>query len=125
MDAVSEELTRGFARLAVEEWRLLGVMKRLIGRLPSESQDRVSAQLRFAASRLHAIAQENGFQLETFDGRVFEPSLPVTAANADDHPTGECLIIAETIEPTVTRHGRLIQLGKVLLERDRSDASRD
>ena len=114
-----------FARLAVEHWRLVRVLARLVDRLPQEAQARVAAQARFASSQLDAVVKEQGLSLETFEGRVFDPSLPITAINADDFATGATLVVGDTVEPTVMADGRVLQLGKVLLSQGAADASRN
>ncbi len=122
MTARSED---GYAKLAVEHWRLIRVLTRLVDRLPVESQARVAAQARFASAQLESAVSDQGLSLTTFDGRPFEPSLPVTAVNAQDFPGSVDLIISETVEPTVIADGRVIQLGKVIVSPGGADASRN
>lgn len=114
-----------FAKLAVEHWRLIRVLTRLIDRLPVESQARVAAQARFASAQLDSAVSDQGLSLTTFDGRLFEPSLPVTAVNAEDYPGQADLVVSETVEPTVIADGRVIQLGKVIVSPGGADASRN
>ncbi len=109
------DMEEGFARLAVDQWKLIRVLSRLVERLPIESQARVKAQVRFSTERLEATASQLGFRLEVFDGRKFEPSLPVAAANAQDFPGIPSLLVADTLEPTVVSDGRIVHLGKVNL----------
>ncbi len=115
----------GFCKLAVEHWRLVRVVSRLVERLPPEAQARVAAQARFASNRLEALANDQGVALVTFEGRTFEPSLPVTAVNADDFTGAEGLLVSETVEPTVMANGRVVHLGKVVIALGGSDASRN
>lgn len=120
-----DDLQNSFTDLAVEHWRLIRVLERLIDRLPVEAQARVVAQARFAASKLNGLVTQNGFQLETFDGRTFEPSLPVTAVNADEFAGDMELHVRETLEPTVLSNGHVLKLGKVTLGQGATDASRN
>lgn len=122
---MSADIEVSFARLAVEHWKLLQVLNRLVPLLPFESQDRVRAQARFAASQLNALVSAQDFQLATFEGRRFEPNLPVTAINSQDFSPDSCLQVSATIEPTVVSNGRIIQLGKVALSEEAPDASRN
>lgn len=114
-----------FSKLAVEHWRLVRVLARLVERLPQEAQARVAAQARFAGSQLDSMVKEQGLSLATFEGRMFDPSLPVTAVNADDFAGEIALVVADTVEPTVMADGRVVQLGKVLLAQGGMDASRN
>lgn len=122
MKPLSED---AFAKLAVDHWRLIRVLARLVDRLPQESQARVAAQARFAGSQLEALVKDQGLTLVTFEGRAFDPSLPVTAINADDFVGASALVVSETVEPTVMVDGRVIQLGKVLVSQGGVDASRN
>lgn len=122
MTAGSEQ---SYAKLAVEHWRLIRVLTRLVDRLPLESQARVAAQARFASAQLDSAVSDHGLSLTTFDGRLFEPSLPVTAVNAEDYPGLADLVVSETVEPTVIADGRVIQLGKVIVSPGGADASRN
>jgi len=114
-----------FSKLAVDHWRLIRVLARLVDRLPPASQARVAAQARFALSQLDSLVMDQGLSLVTFDGRAFDPSLPVTAVNADDFIGASALLVSETVEPTVMAEGRVIQLGKVLVSQGEVDASRN
>lgn len=114
-----------FSKLAVEHWRLIRVLSRLVDRLPQESQARVAAQARFASGQLDSLVKDQGLVLATFEGRRFEPSLPVTAVNAEDFAGATTLLVTETVEPTVMADGRVVQLGKVLVSEGGVDASRN
>lgn len=114
-----------FSRLAVDHWRLIRILARLVERLPHESQARVAAQARFAGSQLESLVKDQGLSLVTFEGRAFDPSLPVTAVNADDFGGASALVVSETVEPTVMADGRVLQLGKVLVSQGGVDASRN
>ena len=115
----------GFCKLAVEHWRLVRVLARLVERLPPEAQARIAAQARFAGNQLDTLVKDHGVTLVTFDGRAFAPSLPVTAVNAEDFIGAEALIVSETVEPTVMADGRVVQLGKVLVALGGADVSRN
>jgi hypothetical protein len=120
-----DDLQKSFLDLTVEQWRLIRVLERLIDRLPIEAQARVAAQARFATSKLNDIVTQSGFQIETFDGRTFEPSLPVTTVNADEFTGDIPLHVRETLEPTVLCDGHVLKLGKVALGQGATDASRN
>jgi hypothetical protein len=115
----------GFCKLAVEHWRLIRILSRLVERLPPEIQARVAAQARFASNQLEALAKDQGVALVAFEGRAFEPSLPVTAVNAEDFTGAEALLVSDTVEPTVMANGRVVHLGKVVIALGGADASRN
>lgn len=122
---MTSDTDASFARLAVEHWKLIQVLHRLVHRLPIESQERVMAQIRFATGQLKTIITSREIELATFEGRRFEPNLPVIAVNAHEFASDAPLLVAETVEPAVVMGGRVLQLGKVLLSEETSNAPRD
>lgn len=122
---MTSSIEEGFCRLAVEHWRLVRVLARLVERLPLEAQARVAAQARFAGNQLEALVKDHSIALVTFDGRPFAPSLPVTVVNGEDFTGVEALLVSETVEPTVMANGRVVQLGKVLVALGGSDVPRN
>ena len=103
------------ADFAVENWRLIRVLQRLLERLPDDIKPRVAAQVRFAESRLQTMSSREHVRLETFEGRAFEANLPVSAVNADEFNGEKDLVIVDTLEPTVLADGQVLQMGKVVL----------
>ena len=103
------------ARLAVEYWKLLRAFERTLARLPSEHVPRTMAQLRYSTGRLDALLEEGGLNLVTFEGKPFEPNLPVTALNADDFVGVSDLVIESTVEPAVIADMKVVAWGKVLV----------
>lgn len=114
-----------YAALAVEQWRLIRVLEKLIDRLPPEARARVHAQTRFAASNLSSLVGAHQIQLESFVGRAFEPSLPIVAVNGDDFEGMTDLYVSEMLEPAVIKSGRVVQLGRALIHTRVEDAPRD
>lgn len=119
---ISEEQ---YATLAVEQWRLIRVLEKLVDRLPFEAQARLHAQTRFAASKLSSLVGAHQIQLESFVGREFDPSLPLVAVNGDDFEGLTDLYVLEMLDPAVIQSGRVLQLGRALIHQRAEDASRD
>lgn len=103
------------AALAVEFWKLVRTMERTVERLPLEHQSKTLAQTKFASQRLETILRDQGLSLSTFDGKPFEPNLPVAAINGDEFNSEDELVIEATIEPTVTEGMQVLSMGKVIL----------
>jgi hypothetical protein len=103
------------AKLAVEYWKLLRAFERALERLPSEHAPRTAAQLRYSAGRLDSLLAEGGLNLVTFEGRPFEPNLPVTALNAEDFAGIVDLVVESTVEPAVVADMKVLLWGKVIV----------
>jgi hypothetical protein len=114
-----------FAQLAIEQWKLVRLLERLIPNLPEEMRARVAAQARFAGRQLGGITASCDVLLTTFEEQAFEPSLPLVAVNAEDFIPGKPLIVSDTLEPAVVRDGRIVQMGKVALASTVDHAHRD
>jgi hypothetical protein len=113
------------ARLAVELWKLLRAFERAVPLLPNEHQARSQAQLRFSAGRLESFLAESGLVLAVFDGRPFEPNLPLSAVNGDEYAGVDGLVVQQTIEPAIVCDGRVLLMGKVIIGKGGTDVSRD
>lgn len=108
--------TDEITKLIVEFWKLIRSYERAVPLLPQDHQAKTQAQIRFSSDRLSRFLDVMGINLVTFEGRVFEPNLPITALNADDFEGGDKnLIIEQTIEPALIRETSVLAMGKVLL----------
>lgn len=103
------------AKLGSELWKALRALERVIPFVPLDQQARVQAQLRFARSRLDSLLEEAGLKLTNFEGRQFEPNLPVTAVNAEEIEPSDGLTITQTLEPSVVADGQVLIVGKVIV----------
>ena len=109
-------------KIVVEFWKLAQSYERSIPLLPPEHRARTQAQLRFSRNQLKNVLDEARMKLVTFEGRVFQPNLPVTAVNADDFDEGsDHLIVGQTIEPAVVHDAHVLLMGKVLLAKGKKD----
>ena len=109
-------------KIVVEFWKLAQSYERSIPLLPPEHQARTQAQLRFSRNQLKTLLDESRMTLVTFEGRVFQPNLPVTAVNAEDFDEGsDHLIVDQTIEPAVVHDAHVLLMGKVLLAKGKKD----
>lgn len=108
---------RAFLDLARDYWRLARAYQRLAEELPPDMGAAHRAQARFATGRLEAALAKAGIEARSFDGRAYEPNLPLSAINADEFDSGERLIVAQMLEPAFVRDGAILSLGKALLAR--------
>jgi hypothetical protein len=102
-------------KLAVEQWRVLRMYERAVALGPPEQRAKHTAQLRYALSRLDAIAGEAGLRLVQYDGQPYVANLPVAVVNGDEFKRDESLEIEQTLEPTVLVGGEVRAMGKVVL----------
>jgi hypothetical protein len=114
------------AQLASEFWKALRSLDRAAAAI---SDDRVRAGIeahaRFARGRLDSILAAGTLAVVTFEGRLYEPNLPVSAVNTDEFDAETELVVSHTVEPTVVLDMVPLLIGKVLLSRKDDHASRD
>lgn len=110
-DAMADAL----ALAAAEHWRVARRILKLAADLDPARIRREEAALRYGLHRLHAAMERLGLHLSFFDGQPWTPEIPVEPVNADDFSDETGLVVAETLEPTILYHGRILRRGKVVL----------
>lgn len=114
------------AQLASEFWKTLRSLDRAAAAISDDKlRGGIEAHARFARGRLEAILAADALTLVTFEGRLYEPNLPVSAVNADEFDAEAELVVSHTVEPTVVHDMVPLLIGKVLLSRKGDHASRD
>jgi hypothetical protein len=103
--------------LATEWWKSNRRLLRLAAEAVPTRLERERAQVAYAARRIEAALEASGLRLADHTGQAYSPSLPAEPVNPEDFETEEGLEVADTIEPTVLEHGRILQRGKVVLRR--------
>jgi hypothetical protein len=97
--------------LAAEWWKANRRLLRLAAEAAPGRLDRERAQAAYATRRIEAALEASGLRLADHTGQPYSP------VNPEDFETEEGLEVADTIEPTVLAHGRILQRGKVVLRR--------
>jgi hypothetical protein len=98
------------AHLAVERWRLSASLAASGGG---------EAPARHASRRIGDFLKQCEVEIQTLEGRAFDPGLPVRVIDAIDDatlPAGES-IIAETLSPIVLWRGQVIKAGDIVTRR--------
>ncbi len=103
--------------LAVEWWKANRRLLRLAAEAAPDRLERERAQAAYAGRRIEAALAELGLRLAEHTGQPYSPGLPAEPVNPEDFDTEEGLVVADTIEPTVLAHGRILLRGKVVLRR--------
>ncbi len=111
------------ARLAVEHWKLLRSFDKTVDFAPFDARTRLSAQARYAASRLEMLLLDANMRIVSFDGVAFEVNLPAIAINGEDFVGLDNLVVEQTVEPAIVADMTVLLMGKVLLERSPKSGS--
>jgi hypothetical protein len=115
------------AQLAAEFWKTLRSLDRAAAAISDDKlRAGIEAHARFARGRLETILAAGSLSLMTFEGRIYEPNLPVSAVNADEFNNDETeLVVSHTLEPTVIQDMVPLVVGRVMLSRKDDHASRN
>lgn len=97
------------ARVGSEVWRL----KRRLMAIESSIDEELLRPLRDSLSRLEDVLLENQIETREHEGEQYDPGLQVEVLHMRDGPTPH--FILETILPTVTLRGRVLQQGQVVI----------
>ena len=119
-DGLGEAGQQALCLLATEWWKSSRRLLRLALEAAPDRLERERAQVAYAMRRIEEALQAQGYRLHRFDGQAYSPSLPVEPVNPEDFSTEEGLVVAETIEPTILRGGRILVRGRVVLAERRA-----
>jgi len=93
------------ARLATEFWRLR--------RRVEQSNDPVDAGVKDSVARIDDVFAEHGVHAVDHDGELYDHGLQVEVLH--ERPGEGALVILETVRPTITLAGRVVQHGQVVI----------
>ena len=108
------------ALLATEWWKASRRLVRLAAEAAPDRLERERSQLTYAARRIGTALAAHELRLVEHDGQAYSPNLPAEPVNPEDFATEEGLVVAETIEPTILRAGRILRRGKVVLRQGKA-----
>ena len=117
MTAEPTVLRAALLLLATEWWKTNRRLLRLATEAAPARLERERAQAAYATRRIEAALDALGLRLADHTGQPYSPGLPAEPVNPEDFDSEEGLEVADTIEPTVLEHGRILQRGKVVLRR--------
>src|SRR5438552_1865287 len=103
--------------MAIESWRFLRVMERVINSLDADQQRRALSQFHYFQRRVGDALQVADLKLVLLDGSQFGPGLAATAVNAGDFSPQDELVVDQTIEPVVMGPDGVVRTGTVTLRR--------
>ena len=110
-------LTTSLIDVAVESWRFLRSMERIVAALDADQQKRVASRFNYFQKRVTDTLDAAGFKLVALNGSQFGPGLAAAAVNAGDFGPNDRLEIDQTLEPVVMGPEGVIRHGTVTLRR--------
>lgn len=119
MTAPSREdvLATTLVDMAIESWRFLRVMDRVVHSLDADQQRRVLSRFHYFQKRIGDALEGVDLKLVLLDGSPFGPGLAATAVNAGDFGPHDELIVDQTLEPVVMGPQGVVRTGTVTLRK--------
>ena len=119
MSAPSREqvLATTLVDVAIESWRFLRVMERVVHSLDADQQRRASSRFHYFQKRVVDALEGADLKLVLLDGSQFGPGLAATAVNAGDFGPHDKLVVDQTLEPVVMGPDGVVRPGTVTLRR--------
>jgi hypothetical protein len=97
---------------AIESWRL----SRIVARLDNGQE---ATSLRYTARQFSEVLSEMNIEIVDMVGRAYDPGMAPAVVDVHDDPklSEGIVVIDETVSPTVTWRGQVIEAGQISLRR--------
>ena len=103
--------------IAVESWRFVRLMNKLLTQLDAGEQGRYQNQIRFFLKKLDGSLASAGLKVVNLEGNPFDPGMAATAINIEDFQEEDELVVDQMIEPVIVGPDGLLHSGTVVLRK--------
>lgn len=103
--------------IAVESWRFVRLVDKLLMQLDAGERGRYQNQVRFFLRKLETNLASAGLKLVNLEGNHFDPGMAATAINIEDFEEGDELVVDQMIEPVIMGPDGLLHSGTVVLRK--------
>ena len=103
--------------IAVESWRFVRLVNKLLSQLDAGERGRYQNQIRFFLRKLESNLESVGLKIVNLEGNQFDPGMAATALNIEDFSDGDYLVVDQMIEPVIMGPEGLLHSGTVVLRK--------
>ena len=103
--------------IAVESWRFVRLVDKLLSQLDAGERGRYQNQVRFFLKKLEGNLASVGLKIINLEGSTFDPGMAATAVNIEDFSESDKLVVDQMIEPVIMGPNGLLHSGTVVLRR--------
>ena len=103
--------------IAVESWRFVRLVNKLLTQLDAGEGSRYQNQIRFFLKKLERSLASAGLKVVNLEGSPFDPGMAATAINIEDFEEGDELVVDQMIEPIIMGSEGLLHSGTVILRK--------
>lgn len=109
---------QGMSAMIVEHWKLMRLVKRVLLNPTLREQSKIASQLRYSENQFASITRKYGLKVVSFDGKSYEPNLPVIVVNEDEFRNNDGLMVDRTLEPAVVGADGVLSMAKVIVREE-------
>jgi len=103
--------------IAVESWRFVRLVNKILSQLDAGERGRYQNQIRFFLRKLESNLESAGLKIVNLEGIQFDPGMAATALNIEDFSDGDDLVVDQMIEPVIMGPEGLLHSGTVVLRK--------
>lgn len=103
--------------LAVETWRMLKLLDRLLAKMDAGEGQRYIGQARYFKQQVEDNLEAAGLKLVNVEGQMFDPGMAAAALNLGDFMPEDELLVDQMIEPIIMGSSGVRKEGTVMLRR--------
>ena len=103
--------------IAIESWRFVGLVNKLLTQLDAGERGRYQGQIRFFLRKLESNLESAGLKIVNLEGNPFDPGMAATALNIEDFSESDNLVVDQMIEPVIMGPEGLLRSGTVILRK--------
>ena len=116
-DPGSHNIRDAVIDVALESWRMRGIMDKVLEKTDDEEQKRYRSRLLWYARKMDEALEKTNVRLVNVEGHPFIPGMAVTPLNIQDFDSNGDLIVDQMIEPIIMEDDSLVRMGTVTLRR--------
>ena len=104
--------------MAVESWRLVKVIERLLRSVDVKEQQRYQGKIRWFVKKTEEALGNAGLRFVNYEGHSYDPGIPANPINLEDFQPDEKLYVMQMLEPVIIDdNGKIIKTGTISLGR--------
>lgn len=111
IEVLLKSVTRTLSIIATNAWR---ARKKMVNNENGEAKDEMKRVFRHIEAIFDALS-EIGIEISDMQGRAYDPGMALKVISFEPSPGLSIEKILETVQPTITWKGKLIQLGEVIV----------
>ena len=104
--------------IAIEYWRLVKVLERLLNTLDANESKRYQGKIRWFSKKTEEALTTAGLRIVNYEGHRYDPGIPASPINLEDFQPDDKLYITQMLEPVIVdTEGNVVKTGTIAIGR--------